>query len=88
MHVIKTLTSALAAAGLVGAIGLAYAQTAQYPATPAATPAATTTPEAMTAPAPSSTTTSDPMAAPLATTPSPAVAPSDSTSLPPQQDRN
>ena len=84
MQLTKTLTSVLAAAGLVGSIGLVYAQTtADTPTTP---PAATaTTPEptpAVTTPAPTATTPAP------ATTPSPAAAPSDSTSLPPQQDRN
>ena len=80
MQLTKTLTSVLAAAGLVGTIGLVYAQTTTEPpaspqaTTPAAEPAApATTP---------STDTSSP------TTPPAAATPSDSTSLPPQQDRN
>ena len=83
MQLTKTLTSLVAAGGLVGAIGLAYAQ-----ATDPAQPAPSTTPMQATTPADPATTpapmtppvSSDPAATPPATT--------DGSTLPAQQDRN
>ena len=44
MNVSKTLSSAVAAATIVGAVGLAYAQSTNDPATPPADSSTTTTP--------------------------------------------
>jgi hypothetical protein len=89
MQLTKTLTSVIAATGMVGVIGLAYAQATTDPAqtTP---PATSTTPSTTTMqpgdPATSATTTpptsATTPAAPMATDSAP------STTLEPQADRN
>ena len=101
MELTKTLTSALAAAGLVGAIGLAYAQTSGSTSTNSG-PTTTQTPDSSAQPVSPSTSTQVPPATGAATdsgSTSPAPGTTDSgtmqgspssgsTALEPQADRN
>jgi hypothetical protein len=82
MQLTKTLTSALAAAGLVGAIGLAYAQTSTDPAqTPPPSTTQTPPPEPATTTTPPSTMTAPPASTPASPS-------TDTAPLTPQADRN
>lgn len=83
MQLTKTLTSALAAAGLVGAIGLAYAQTTTEPA-----PAPSTTQTAPPEPSTSTTPTTPPASSDTGSTMSTPSTSTDSSTLAPQADRN
>lgn len=81
MQLTKTLTSVIAATGMVGAIGLAYAQATNDPAQsapPSTTMQQPTDPATATTPPASATTPSTPMATDSAP----------STTLEPQADRN
>ena len=92
MNVSKTLSSAVAAATIVGTVGLVYAQSTSYPATPPADSSTTATPATSpspTTPSNDSKSTSMSQSTPSTTTNSSdtsAAAPS--TDLQPKSDRN